>query len=627
MSKEDKKTEDGGAREWFVKINEGDIYGPVDLVTLQQWSEQGRIEPENEISEDQKTWIAAEELPELEMDWMTELEDESIFGPFNIQLATELLNRGVISESTIIKNRKTGEIHPMTSANDNTPTINLEPNPPEVDNMQQENETEFASTTNPSPFADPRLPHDKQSNPEENKSSKPVSLTEETINLSPHQASNPLPEGPAVTDTTQSTSNTLRKELTKERAKATVLQDDVLRVQNDLKNSQDEKESANNQLVEAQASLAESESEVENLNAQLNQLQEHYERLQEESKDQFETLDQLRAETMELEKAYKQKVMSEAERASAKTTILAKTLRLIYQDKDLKNGDIPTELETKPDQTKELHMRISSLQDQIEDERKHASQIDQLLKKSTSNRPTNIVVIFLLSIVLVLVVTLAFAIKHQEPKTRDQRPETTDQKPTDKLPAPQSQAPVTNNQKPVTKNSEPRTKNPEPTPSPSNLDLPPENISKRSNVVKKEINWPTLNMPRCKISYGSKSCKIVFTYGIFSKSTTITPEAKLDLAKLAKQLSGQIKDFTLIVEGHTDSTPISSPIAKHIDNYALGRDRAETVKTFLETKCNIPKDTIRTASAGESDPPYLNDTPASRRKNRTVVITLIPPPK
>jgi len=156
----------------------------------------------------------------------------------------------------------------------------------------------------------------------------------------------------------------------------------------------------------------------------------------------------------------------------------------------------------------------------------------------------------------------------------------------------------------------------------ANLDLPPENNSSVPQKNITPVNWPNIVLPRSKITHNSKALRIVFSYGIFSKSTVISPNAKIDLANLAKQLQSSITDFTLIVEGHTDITPISS--SNHVTNYALGTERAVTVKKFLETECNIPKGIIRTASAGESDPPYPNDTNESRRKNRTVVLTLIP---
>ncbi len=588
MPETDKILDDNLPSEWFVRINDGDIYGPVDLETLQQWSEQGRIEPENEISEDQNIWIAAEELPELEIDWMTELEDETIFGPFNIQLAPELLKRGVLSTDSILKNRKTGAIHSMNPDNEETD-----------------------SPTNSSPFADPRLP-DRHNEPDLD-----TQLIEDEPTPTFHNTQTAADSPDPLAE--------IRKDLTKERATATVLQDNILRLQDNLNAAQSEKEISNNQLFEEQARLAESQAEVENLNAQLAQLQEHYDRIQEENKNQFESLDQLRAESMELEREYQHKVASEANRADIKTSLLAKTLHLIYQDKDLTDGNIPKALlgETSNKQTKELQMRVGLLQEQVEEEKKHNRQIDTLVDASRSKSPKNTIVILLAVVILILSIILAFTTKHQTPlqKTIQPPPKTKNQ--TSKI---KHQTPSVEQQ---TKSIKHQASNIPPPISPSaSLDLPPEDdtVASSSSTIT-TVNWPSIKLSRAKITCNSKFCSIVFTYGLFSKSTTITPEAKLDLAKLAKQLNGKIEKFTLIAEGHTDSTPISSPTINHIDNYALGMARAEAIKIFLETECNMPKGIIRTASAGESDPPYPNDTPASQRKNRTVVLTLIPPPK
>ena len=157
------------------------------------------------------------------------------------------------------------------------------------------------------------------------------------------------------------------------------------------------------------------------------------------------------------------------------------------------------------------------------------------------------------------------------------------------------------------------------------LDLAPEADSHPSETgLVGPVTWPELNVPRGVITRTSKSCKIAFSYGIFSSATQMTPTAAEDLADISNQLRDRSDDFTLLVEGHTDATPISSQGAMYVDNFALGMARAEKVKDYLKNECQLAGGFMRTASAGAADPPHPNDTDESRRKNRTVVLTLTP---
>ena len=85
------------AKEWFLKIDEGDIFGPVDTASLKEWACDGRVTPGNQISDDRKSWINAEKIPELEMLWMVELGDGSFYGPLNIAALADLIADDAVS--------------------------------------------------------------------------------------------------------------------------------------------------------------------------------------------------------------------------------------------------------------------------------------------------------------------------------------------------------------------------------------------------------------------------------------------------------------------------------------------------------------------------------------------------
>ncbi len=102
--------------QWYVKIDDGTVYGPVDTETLKGWAGQGRVEPTSELSSDQENWFPAERMRELQMDWIAELPDGSAYGPFNICLLPELKQDGVLPPGTTLRNRSTNEVHVLEEA-------------------------------------------------------------------------------------------------------------------------------------------------------------------------------------------------------------------------------------------------------------------------------------------------------------------------------------------------------------------------------------------------------------------------------------------------------------------------------------------------------------------------------
>jgi flagellar motor protein MotB len=84
-----------------------------------------------------------------------------------------------------------------------------------------------------------------------------------------------------------------------------------------------------------------------------------------------------------------------------------------------------------------------------------------------------------------------------------------------------------------------------------------------------------------------------------------------------------LNHLVLLIDGHTDSLPVSSATSVG-DNDRLGLARAEVVRNLLQNRHGIPETSVRVSSIGERDPPYSNDDPESRNKNRTVVLRLVP---
>lgn len=84
-------------------------------------------------------------------------------------------------------------------------------------------------------------------------------------------------------------------------------------------------------------------------------------------------------------------------------------------------------------------------------------------------------------------------------------------------------------------------------------------------------------------------------------------------------------DSAIVVEGHTDSMPLSSRLAGQVaDNRTLSLMRAEAVADLLE-KAGVDRNRISSVGYGGTRPIAPNDTAAGRSENRRVEIRLLPP--
>ncbi|TFH15372.1 MAG: hypothetical protein E4H02_08010, partial [Lentisphaerales bacterium] len=95
--------------QWQLKIADGSVYGPIDLATLKDWAEQGRIAPGDEISQDKEKWSKAEELGDLAMQWVIDVGDGSTYGPVNIHAIVDLVQDGTVKRQANASNNSTGE--------------------------------------------------------------------------------------------------------------------------------------------------------------------------------------------------------------------------------------------------------------------------------------------------------------------------------------------------------------------------------------------------------------------------------------------------------------------------------------------------------------------------------------
>lgn len=84
---------------WYVKSDDGNVYGPADREKLVAWARDGRIDPTSYVSEDRISWVPAQTVPWLEMKWLIETEPGNVFGPFNRAVAIRLFKNGEVGAS------------------------------------------------------------------------------------------------------------------------------------------------------------------------------------------------------------------------------------------------------------------------------------------------------------------------------------------------------------------------------------------------------------------------------------------------------------------------------------------------------------------------------------------------
>ena len=85
-------------REWFVRAESGEVYGPATMASLVAWAREGRIGPTGFASRDRISWTPLQLLPELEMKWLVETEPGKVFGPFNREVVIRLFRDGSVAE-------------------------------------------------------------------------------------------------------------------------------------------------------------------------------------------------------------------------------------------------------------------------------------------------------------------------------------------------------------------------------------------------------------------------------------------------------------------------------------------------------------------------------------------------
>lgn len=117
--------------------------------------------------------------------------------------------------------------------------------------------------------------------------------------------------------------------------------------------------------------------------------------------------------------------------------------------------------------------------------------------------------------------------------------------------------------------------------------------------------------------YVSMSNKLLF------KSGSADVEAKgQEALKVLADVLNKNPDIDILVEGHTDTDPISTPLIK--DNWDLSTARATSIVRILTDNYKVTPKRITAAGRGEFMPKASNETAEGKAKNRRTEIILSP---
>jgi hypothetical protein len=96
---------------WYLMKNEdGSIFGPITFDQLRQWSTDAQVSPLDKVSSDEKTWVKAPMVPELEMDYLIEVSPDQFYGPTTLGAVREFLQLGEVNADTPVTNCRDGSV-------------------------------------------------------------------------------------------------------------------------------------------------------------------------------------------------------------------------------------------------------------------------------------------------------------------------------------------------------------------------------------------------------------------------------------------------------------------------------------------------------------------------------------
>ncbi len=130
------------------------------------------------------------------------------------------------------------------------------------------------------------------------------------------------------------------------------------------------------------------------------------------------------------------------------------------------------------------------------------------------------------------------------------------------------------------------------------------------------------NSAGLEVVAGDRPKVIMVSDTLFQPGTVLLSDEGLQLMEAVVPELEKRQWSELIVEGHTDNTPVRS--MPFVDNWDLAAARASTVARWLAARPGISARSITATSHAYFEPRATNDTAEGRRKNRRVEIVIVP---
>jgi len=101
---------------WYLRLDDGSIYGPVSEGELYAWAADCRVGPGQQVSWDRKAWQAVESITALRMQWHVTLIDGTSYGPLNAFAIPHLIREGAVLPDATLTHTEEGAETPLADA-------------------------------------------------------------------------------------------------------------------------------------------------------------------------------------------------------------------------------------------------------------------------------------------------------------------------------------------------------------------------------------------------------------------------------------------------------------------------------------------------------------------------------
>lgn len=125
-----------------------------------------------------------------------------------------------------------------------------------------------------------------------------------------------------------------------------------------------------------------------------------------------------------------------------------------------------------------------------------------------------------------------------------------------------------------------------------------------------------------RVEDGQLKIGIENTISFASGSTTLKSSAHDLLSRVANRLKTNFDGRRIVVEGHTDTDPITKTKDRYRSNRHLSVERADAVATYLIDRCGVPSSRVVVVGYGPYDPLVRGSSDDAKAKNRRVEIVI-----